>query len=120
MAAQNPTASELLPIALSGNENFVPAAEEASQAAPHKFLSLAPTLSASYPTRVTKAAAPSPAQTPVSEKSDALAIALEENAKSRRSSSLSSNGSVMKRRFLKLGPVHYGNGDGDWSEDVLE
>lgn len=42
----------------------------------------------------------------------------------RRSSSLSSEGStgsVQKRRFLKLGPVHFGgDGMGDWSEEVLE
>jgi hypothetical protein len=43
--------------------------------------------------------------------------------KTRRSSSLSSDGSASKgalgRRFLKLGPVHGGEGEGDWSEDVV-
>jgi len=47
------------------------------------------------------------------------------DARGRRSSSLSSDVSTLsaKRRFLKLGPVFYGVGDGkgkgDWSEEVL-
>jgi len=38
--------------------------------------------------------------------------------KHRRSSSLASDESGSKIRFLKLGPVHWGEGDGtgDWSE----
>jgi hypothetical protein len=40
--------------------------------------------------------------------------------KTRRSSSISSDGSTQKKRFLKLGPVHFGEGDGDWSEEVVE
>jgi len=39
--------------------------------------------------------------------------------KTRRSSSLSSDGSVQKRRFLKLGPVHFGENSDDYSEEVL-
>lgn len=64
------------------------------------FLSLAPTTSASYPT------APQP-KSPVE---------TEMAMKQRRSSSEGSTG----RRFLKLGPVHFGEGDGmgDWSEEV--
>ncbi|KAI1077381.1 hypothetical protein F5B20DRAFT_583378 [Whalleya microplaca] len=59
---------------------------------PSTFLSLAPTTSSSYPT----AQSIKPAHT------------------SRRSSSLSSVGSL---RFLKLGPVHYGEHPGEHKED---
>lgn len=38
--------------------------------------------------------------------------------KTERSSSSGSDGSA-KRGYLKLGPVHFGEGGGDWSEDVL-
>jgi hypothetical protein len=123
MASQQPSAAtEIVNMALSGNENFVPAAEEASQNAPHTFLSLAPTLSASYPRKTAPVEAPT-AEKVEAETTAAVPITLEESdhAKTRRSSSLSSNGSAMqKRRFLKLGPVHFGERDGDWSEDVLE
>jgi hypothetical protein len=40
--------------------------------------------------------------------------------KMRRSSSLSSDGSTQKRRFLKLGPVHFGESKDDWSEEVID
>jgi len=111
--------AEILSLASSGQENFVPAAEEAAQEAPHTFLSLAPTTSASYPT---SPLAKSPVQTPsanstTQESLDALLL------KTRRSSSLASDASgnaSVRRRFLKLGPVHFGEGDGDWSEDVVE
>lgn len=114
--------AELMAIALNGSENLVPAAEEFSQAAAHNFLSLAPTTSASYPTMT---------KTPKSPEYKAVATADEEvttpalpvidaEHKTRRSSSLSSNGSLMaKKRFLKLGPVHFGEGEGDWSEEVI-
>ncbi|TAQ86595.1 hypothetical protein B7494_g5071 [Chlorociboria aeruginascens] len=61
------------------------------------FLSLAPSTSASYPTK------------PTTEEM--------QSAKTSRSSSLSSVGD--KKRFLKLGPVHFGEGDGtgDWFEE---
>jgi len=39
--------------------------------------------------------------------------------KTRRSSSLSSTGSAKKARFLKLGPAHFGENEGDWSEEVI-
>lgn len=45
--------------------------------------------------------------------------------KTRRSSSSGSDGStagspMQKKRYLKLGPVHYGgDGKGDWSEEVI-
>jgi len=110
-------------IALNGNEDLVPAAEERSQITVHSFLSLAPTTSASYPTM---AKAPkSPAYKPVAtadaiEATTPVLPVVDAEHKTRRSSSLSSNGSLMaKKRFLKLGPVHFGEGDGDWSEEVI-
>ncbi len=47
-----------------------------------------------------------------------LAAEAEAAAKHRRSSSLASDESGAKLRFLKLGPVHWGVGDGkgDWSD----
>jgi hypothetical protein len=121
MAASTTTA-ELIAIALNGSENLVPAAEERSQVAVHKFLSLAPTTSASYPTLPKLPTPKSPVQKPVDGADAATipALPVETDIKTRRSSSLSSNGSLMsKRRFLKLGPVHFGEGDGDWSEEVI-
>ncbi|QSZ29569.1 hypothetical protein DSL72_004084 [Monilinia vaccinii-corymbosi] len=41
--------AEIKALAMSGQENFVPAAEEANQEASHSFLSLAPKTSAGYP-----------------------------------------------------------------------
>ncbi|KAG4431095.1 hypothetical protein IFR05_013429 [Cadophora sp. M221] len=128
MASTLPSHSDILAMAFSGQENNVPAAEERAQLQAHTFLSLAPTTSASYP--LTK---PSPvasakalsAESKPAVTEEALALALATPAvpveKTRRSSSLSSDGSLMqKRRFLKLGPVHFGAGDGDWSEEVVE
>jgi hypothetical protein len=120
--AASTNAAELMAIALNGSENLVPAAEERSQVAVHKFLSLAPTTSASYPTLPKSPTPKSPVQKAVDGADAATlpALPVETDIKTRRSSSLSSNGSLMsKRRFLKLGPVHFGEGDGDWSEEVI-
>ncbi|KUJ24205.1 uncharacterized protein LY89DRAFT_662959 [Mollisia scopiformis] len=117
--------AELMAIALNGSENLVPAAEERSQVAVHRFLSLAPTTSASYPTLPKTTTPKSPVQTAIAGTDAAVeaaipALPVDVEPKTRRSSSLSSNGSLMsKRRFLKLGPVHFGEGDGDWSEEVI-
>jgi len=81
------------------------------------FLSLAPMTSASYPpTPLTK----SPVQTPNAETPNMLEGLGARMLKERRSSSMGSDSSS-RRRFLKLGPVHFGEGDGkgDWSEDVI-
>lgn len=105
---------------------------------PSTFLSLAPTTSASYPQQRT-----SPPASIVSPKivaADIAATTTTESAaavtetaplatveeldgsgvpKHRRTSSLASDDSGnAKLRFLKLGPVHWGEGDGkgDWSE----
>jgi hypothetical protein len=125
-------------MAFMGQENFIPAAEEQR---PARFLSLAPTTSASYPsTPAMKSPAPqSPVQAPtdspnntMAERTSARALnatstmpsaaVIDEALKTRRSSSLSSEGSTQKRRFLKLGPVHFGEGGGnnDWSEEALD
>lgn len=101
------TNAEISALAASGQENFVPAAEEAR---PHTFLTLAPTTSASYPVKSVAVAVKTPDET--QESIDNLLL------KTRRSSSLDSTNSS-KQRFLKLGPVHFGEGDGDWSEEVL-
>jgi len=122
----SPSNAEVVNMAFSAPKTFIPAAEEAI---PHTFLSLAPTTSASYPiTPVTKLPVPkSPVTDPTQTAAAAQASpvvpspdAIDEVLKTRRSSSLSSDGSS-KRRYLKLGPVHFGEGDGkgDWSEDVL-
>jgi hypothetical protein len=133
-----PTREELLTMAFLGQENFTPAAEE--QQAP-RFLSLAPTTSASYPsTPAFKSPAPqSPTQAATDTPNNTMvdptparaltvstampsAAVIDEALKTRRSSSLSSDGSNQKRRFLKLGPVHFGEGagSGDWSEEVVD
>jgi len=115
----------------AATQNFTPVAEETKQ---YTFLSLAPTTSASYPTapliRSPTAISPPAKVNAVDDTKvgDSTAAAPSvpvaeavEPLKTRRSSSLSSEGSAgaAKRRFLKLGPVHFGEGDGDWSEDVV-
>ena len=123
-------------MAFLGQEYFTPAAE--TQQAP-RFLSLAPTTSASYPsTPAVKSPTPqSPLQAAIDTPNITMAdptparafnpsampsaAVIDETLKTRRSSSLSSDGSSQKRRFLKLGPVHFGeDGKGDWSEEVIE
>jgi len=119
--------------------NFVPAAEETAQLAAHSFLYLSPTVSDSYPTSVPKTISPiistssSPSVAAATGQAEGVKKTvgdmdeqlLKANAeKTRRSSSLSSEGSANGgRRFLRLGPVHggvSGGMDGDWSEEVLE
>ncbi|TGO36337.1 hypothetical protein BHYA_0128g00240 [Botrytis hyacinthi] len=160
MTSQVPTnagasmpASEIQALAMSGQENFVPAAEEASQDS-HSFLYLAPKTSAGYP--VAQSAKVFAALTPrqlgdqtrgtiggeelgekVVSDEDGRAKNLgsieQELGKAARSESMSSEASnstvssvdgpkgMSSRRFLKLGPVHFGEaGLGDWSEEVVE
>lgn len=160
MAAQIPTnteasvdgsgiTAEIKALAMSGQENFVPAAEEASQAS-HSFLYLAPKTSASYP--VAQLSKASDGLTPrqlvdqtrgsgegvkgLSEEvaqAKSLGVVEQELGKATRSESMSSEASnstttsvgtqkgMSSKRFLKLGPVHFGEaGLGDWSEEVVE
>ncbi|KAI2603936.1 uncharacterized protein GGS25DRAFT_441936 [Hypoxylon fragiforme] len=84
-------------------------AEHVRQGQPQMFLPLAPTTSSSYPT------AQSVKPTAQSDKPAAHG--------SRRTSSQSSVGSASSAssfRFLKLGPVHYGEHSGDHKEDYHE
>lgn len=138
--ATSPTRADLL--ALSYNsQGFVPQAEETRQPT---FLPLTPTTGTSYPTtQISKPSVAAPQASiiahqppvaaqgatasdvrvafPVGPAADVTAIDM--GLKTRRSSSLSSDGSAsngtLGRRFLKLGPVHGGEGEGDWSEDVV-
>ncbi|KAI1136111.1 hypothetical protein F5Y05DRAFT_415710 [Hypoxylon sp. FL0543] len=73
-------------------------ADQVRKEQPKMFLSLAPTTSASYPTSQTITPAVS----------------------ARRSSSQSSASSSGSLRFLKLGPVHWGEHPGDHKEDYHE
>lgn len=119
MASTVPTASEMLAMSFSGQENAVPAAEERAQEQTHTFLSLAPATSASYPVHKPTVATAKEESKPA--ETEELATPVVPGEKTRRSSSLSSDGSLMqKRRFLRLGPVHFGVGEGDWSEEVVE
>ena len=124
-------------MAFMGQENFAPAAEARQEP---RFLSLAPTTSASYPsTPAVKSPAPqSPLQAAADTPNNTIAdptparalnttpampsaAVIDEALKTRRSSSLSSDGGSQKKRFLKLGPVHFGEGgNGDWSDVVVD
>ncbi|KAI0103443.1 hypothetical protein F4814DRAFT_431477 [Daldinia grandis] len=73
-------------------------AQRVRDSQPQMFLSLAPTTSASYPT----------------------AQSIKPALHARRSSSQSSVGSASSLRFLKLGPVHYGEHPGEHKEDFHE
>lgn len=79
----------------SVNQSF---AQNVRKEQPQVFLSLAPTTSASYPTT-----------------QDIQPASL-----ARRSSSQSSVGSPTSLRFLKLGPVHWGEHVGEHKEDYHE
>ncbi|KAI0849605.1 hypothetical protein F5Y00DRAFT_54441 [Daldinia vernicosa] len=83
---------------MSSNNNTQNIAQKVRSSQPQMFLSLAPTTSASYPT----------------------AQSIKPATHARRSSSQSSVGSVNSLRFLKLGPVHYGEHPGEHKEDYHE
>ncbi|KAH6664123.1 hypothetical protein B0J14DRAFT_252426 [Halenospora varia] len=141
-ASSTSPSEEVLALAFAGQENFVPAAEEAQMDLPHTFLSLAPTVSASYPLSPKTRSAMASDASPPAQTSDDVQIEqtsapaqtgtpaepeVNQGIKSRRSSSMSSVGSngqspSQRRRFLRLGPVHYGedkDGLGDWSEVAI-
>jgi hypothetical protein len=106
-----PTTEELRQLSAQVVE-FTP--EMAKRRTPSTFLSLAPKTSESYP-RTQRAKQPLT--------SEALAEATQQDAASdeamkRRTSSLSSDGS--KFRFLKLGPVHWGEHQDDHKTDFHE
>ncbi|KAK0731397.1 hypothetical protein B0H67DRAFT_597294 [Lasiosphaeris hirsuta] len=88
---------------------------------PSNFLSLAPSMSDSYPRQ--KPAIVAEKLTPLT--ADALAeIPKKEGASmevtKRRTSSLSSDGSKVAFRFLRLGPVHYGEHQDETKGDFFE
>ncbi|KAK3336760.1 hypothetical protein B0T19DRAFT_437483 [Cercophora scortea] len=92
---------------------------------PSTFLSLAPKTSESYPRTQQQQAKP---KEPIALTADALAAATKQDEASaalakQRTSSLSSNGSK-QFRYLKLGPVHWGehqdSHQGDWHEVVID
>lgn len=87
---------------------------------PSAFLSLLPTQSDSFPTRKQSIARST-------EGTEAEAKPVDEESVHRRSSSTSTTGAGERvepvgLRYLKLGPVHWGEGDGkgDWSFAVVE
>lgn len=109
------------------------------------FLTLAPTTSACYPTHRRTFSSPTvvDSQKTIEPSSTAEAVHASEGGsiaeipiiptaattvseetetelKLRRSSSLSSDGSLKTFRFLRLGPVHHGEQNDDWSEAVEE
>jgi hypothetical protein len=121
--------AEVSALAMAGQENFVPAAEELR---PHSFLSLAPKTSASYPaTPMPKSETPhqqteSPTAAETKEVTELSELDRELLLKASRSESMSSDASSVgaqksSGRFLRLGPVHFGenNGKSDWSEQVV-
>ncbi|KAK4112033.1 hypothetical protein N656DRAFT_790167 [Canariomyces notabilis] len=90
---------------------------EIAQRRPSTFLSLAPNMSDSYP-RTQRAQQPLTAEALASvAKQDG-----EDNADAlkRRTSSLSSDASKSRLRFLKLGPVHWGEHQDDHKDDFHE
>jgi len=95
-------------------QNFTPQAEEQ---APPAFLSLAPQTSATYPLQNAVAPPKSPLIVPTDAVTSTAEEVEAELLKHRRSSSSTSDASA-KPRYLKLGPVHFGKGDGksDWSD----
>lgn len=133
MSSPNVANDEILALA-SQVQNFVP---EAADRRPSFFLSLAPTTSASYPRQKkvvidpVGTVVPAPAVLEKTELSDTAAAStpVPETAevKQRRSSSLSSSDSNKNGpmfRFLKLGPVHWGehldDHQQDWHEVAIE
>lgn len=107
-----PTAQELRQL----SERAVAFPPEAARRRPSSFLSLAPNTSDSYP-RAQRARQPLAAEAPADDpKQDEVRA----DAPKRRTSSLSSDGSKSRLRFLKLGPVHWGEHQDDNQADFHE
>ncbi|KAH6853584.1 hypothetical protein B0I37DRAFT_10297 [Chaetomium sp. MPI-CAGE-AT-0009] len=107
-----PTTEELRQL----SEKVVEFTPQITQRRPSTFLSLAPSTSASYP-RTPRVKEPLTAEALAQQQQQASASTEEELAK-RRTSSLSSDAS--KFRFLKLGPVHWGEHQGENDTDFHE
>ncbi|KAK3943722.1 hypothetical protein QBC46DRAFT_253493 [Diplogelasinospora grovesii] len=114
------SAEELRQLSEQAN-HFPPTTTDNRERRPSTFLSLAPKTSESYP-RTQKPAAPLTAEA-LAEATKAQEEAHIELMK-RRTSSLSSDGSKSRLRFLKLGPVHWGEHQddhkGDWHEVAVD
>ncbi|KAK3300208.1 uncharacterized protein B0H64DRAFT_9354 [Chaetomium fimeti] len=109
-----PTTEELRQL----SEQAVEFTPQITQRRPSTFLSLAPSTSESYPrTPRVKQPLTAEALTDAAQQQQASAATEEELAK-RRTSSLSSDAS--KFRFLKLGPVHWGEHQGENDTDFHE
>lgn len=96
------------------------AAAEVADRRPSAFLSLAPKTSDSYPrTQRTKQPLTAEALAEATKQDEASASTdADADATKRRASSLSSDAS--KRRFLKLGPVHWGEHQDEHQADFHE
>jgi hypothetical protein len=113
--------------------HFPPTTTDNRERRPSTFLSLAPKTSESYP-RTQKTKTPTPVKQTEEPAAPLTAEALAEATKAqeeahielmkRRTSSLSSDGSKSRLRFLKLGPVHWGEHQdehkGDWHEVAVD
>ncbi|KAK4136579.1 hypothetical protein BT67DRAFT_432404 [Trichocladium antarcticum] len=117
-----PTHEQLLQ--LSGQVVAFP--PDAARRMPSTFLSLAPSTSESYPRtqRVKQAALTAEAlaavpklESVVTPLAAAEPVPETETMKQRRTSSLSSDSSKSRLRFLKLGPVHWGEHQDDHKAD---
>ncbi len=114
-------ADEVLALA-SQAKNFIPADADRR---PSVFLSLAPATSSSYPQKKPSVAAPAPVtDTAAADATTAAAIDPKQRRSSSTSSSTSNSAATPGLRFLKLGPVHWGehldDHQQDWHEVVVE
>jgi hypothetical protein len=110
-----PTTEELRQL----SEKAVEFTPQITQRRPSTFLSLAPSTSESYP-RTPRVKQPLTAEALTQATQQQQPQASEEELAKRRTSSLSSDAS--KFRFLKLGPVHWGEhqGEGENNTDFHE
>jgi hypothetical protein len=110
-----PTTEELRQL----SEKVVEFTPQITQRRPSNFLSLAPSTSASYPrTPRVKQPLTAEALTEAAQQQQQASASTEEELAKRRTSSLSSDAS--KFRFLKLGPVHWGEHQGENDTDFHE
>jgi hypothetical protein len=98
-------------------QNFVP--ESVDRRRLSNFLTLAPKTSDSYPRTQNKQPKASTLPTGDAAEAGKLEDAIAAVSK-HRTSSVSSDGSKSRLRFLKLGPVHWGEHQGDHKDDFHE
>ncbi|KAH8813300.1 hypothetical protein F5884DRAFT_332965 [Xylogone sp. PMI_703] len=123
MSFSIPPPSTFLSLAPVTSQYFPPAPTATASASPSSITKNTATATQEQATAID--AAPVTAATNVPEVTEAIPEAAVEDhdPRARRSSSISSTTSSSAKRFLKLGPVFYGVGDGkgmgDWSEEVV-